>query len=107
MRDHKLCNKLVIEEIKNEQISKLSTLVPSVERPTKVATAPEKEAPIHRHGGRVVRQLIRYKHEVHVLVSNTDKDNPSAYNEAMDDPESEKWNNVLDQEIDSMRTNKV
>ena len=41
---------------------------------------------MQRRSRRIVRQHVRYEHEAHVLVSDTDKDDPLTFKEAMDDP---------------------
>ena len=60
------------------------------DKTTKETTIPEKEKPVQRCSGRIVRQLIHYEHEAHVLVSDTEKDDPLNFKEAMEDPNVDK-----------------
>ena len=68
---------------------------------------PGKETPVQRRSGRIVRQPIRYEHEAYVLVSDTEKENPLTFKEAMDDPKKEKWQEAMNQEMESMYSNSV
>ena len=54
-----------------------------------------------------MRQLVRYEHEAHVLVSDTDKDDPLTFKEAMEDPDIDKWQDAMNQEMESMYSNLV
>ena len=62
---------------------------------------------MQRRSGRIVRQPIRYEHEAHILVSDTEKDDPLTFKEAMEDPDVDKWQDAMNQEMESMYSNSV
>ena len=65
---------------------------------------PKIEAPIEpRRSGRIRNQIQRFEDEVLLL----DNDEPTTYKEAMMGPDSEKWQNAMKSEIESMYENQV
>lgn len=54
-----------------------------------------------------MRQLVCYKHKAHILVSDINKDNPLTFKEAMQDPDIDKWQDVMNQEMESIYSNSV
>ena len=57
--------------------------------------------------GRVSKQPIRYEHEVQMLVSDTNKYDPLTFKDAMNDFDKDKWQDAMNQEMESMYSNSV
>ena len=62
-----------------------------------------------RRSGRVVRLPSYYRHEeeVQFLVSVTNQDDPLTYRDAMDDADKDKWQDAMNQEMESIYSNFV
>ena len=53
-------------------------------QPEDIASSSQNNGELHR-SGRVGKQPARYEHEVQMLVSDTNKDDPLTYRDAMED----------------------
>lgn len=64
---------------------------------------------VSRCSGRVIRTPARYRQdsEANVVVVDTNDDDPSSYQHAMDDPDKDKWLEAMNQEMESMYSNTV
>lgn len=52
---------------------------------------------MQRRSGRIVRQPIHYEHKAHVLVSDTENDNPLNFKETTEDQYINKWQEAMNQ----------
>ena len=62
-----------------------------------------------RHSGRVIRLPACYREvgKAHVAVSDNSQDDPLTYKHAMEDSDKEKWQEAMNQEMESMYSNSV
>ena len=60
-----------------------------------------------RRSGRVSKQPTCYEHEVQIPVSDTNKGDPLTFKDAMNDSDKDKWQEAMNQEIESMYSNSV
>ena len=60
---------------------------------------------IPRRNGRIRKAPDRY--EANIVIPDTNDEDPSSYEEAMMDSDKEKWNEAMNQEIESMYSNSV
>ena len=79
MNNYKPQSTVVLEELTADKIPSQSSSSLNDKRQTEENTILEKETPVQRHSGRVVKKSVRYEHEAHVLVSDTDKDDPLTF----------------------------
>ena len=107
MTNFKLRSKVVLEELLSDQIRKSPSTTD--ERQSQETTVPIQNILVPRRSGRVVRPPSRYGHEgeVQLLVSDTNQDDPSTYHDAMDDFDKDKWQDAINQEMESMYSNSV
>ena len=107
MTNFKPRSKVVLEELRSDQIRKSpsTTDEQKVKRPLFLF----RNILVPRRSGRVVRLPSRYGHEgeVQFLVSITNQDDPLANHDAMDDSDKDKWQDTMNQEIESMYSNSV
>ena len=107
MTNFKPRSKVVLEELRSDQIRKSPSTID--ERQSQETTIPIQNILVLRPNGRVVRLPSRYGHEgeVQFLVSVTNQDDPLTYHDAMDDSDKDKWQDALNQEMESMYSNSV
>ena len=107
MTNFKPRSKVVLEELRSDQIRKSPSTTD--ERQSQETTIPIQNILVPRRSGRVVRLPSRYGHEgeVQFLVSVTNQDNPLTYRDAMDDSDKDKWQDAMNQEMESMYSNFV
>ena len=106
MTNYKPRSKVVLEEM----LAPASTFQPTrvVElREEEETTVPNQDAIVPRRSGREIRLPVRYRTEANVIVSDTNDDDPMSFREAMDDPDKEKWQEAMNQEMESMYSNSV
>ena len=98
-------SKVVLEELRSDQIRKSPSTTD--ERQRQEITIPIQNILVPRRSGRVVRQPSRYGHEgeVQFLVSVTNQDDPLRYCDAMEDSDKDKWQDAMNQEMESMYSN--
>ena len=90
---------------------------PSSSQPTRVVelreegetTVPSQEPSEPRRSGREIRLPVRYRreNEANIVVSDTSDDDPISFKEAMVNPDKEKWQEAMNQEMESMYSNSV
>ena len=107
MTNFKPHSKIILEELLSDQISKSPSTTD--ERQHQETTIPDQNIPVPRRSGRVVRPPTRYGHEgeAELLVSDTNQDDPLTYKHAMEDSDKEKWQEAMNQEMESMYSNSV
>ena len=107
MTNFKPRSKVVLEELRSDQIRKSPSTTD--ERQSQETTIPIQNILVPRRSGRVVRLPSRYGHEgeVQFLVSVTNQDDPLTYRDVMDDSDKDKWQDVMNQEIESMYSNSI
>ena len=105
MTNFKPHSKVVLEELRSDQIKKSPPTID--ERKSQETTIPIQNILVPRRSGRVVRLPSRYRHEgeVQFLVSLTNQDDPLTYCDAMDDSDKDKWQDSMNQEMESMYSN--
>ena len=107
MNNYKPHSKVVLEELTADKIPSLSSSSLNDKRKIEESIIPRKETSMQHYSGRNVRQPVRYEHEAHILVSNTDKDDPLTFKEEMEDLEREKSQEAMNQEMESIYSNYV
>ena len=102
MKNFKPCSKVILEELRTDQIRKSSSTTD--ERQSQETAIPIQNILVPRRSRRVVRLPSRYEHEgeVQFLVSFTNQDDPLTYRDAMDDSDKDKWQDSMNQEMESM-----
>ena len=107
MTNFKPRSKVVLEELRFGHIKKSPSTTD--ERQSQETIIPIQNILIPRRSGRVVRLPSRYEHEgeVQFLVSVTNQDDPLTYRDAMDDFDKDKWQDAMNQEMESMYSNSV
>ena len=97
MRNFKPRSKVILEELRSDQIRKSPSTTD--ERQSQETTIPIQNILVPRRSGRVVRLPSRYGHEgeVQFLVSVTNQD----------DSDMDKWQDAMNQEMESMYFNSV
>ena len=107
MTNFKPRSKVVLEELRSDQIRKLPSTTD--ERQSQETTIPIQNILVPLRSGRVVRLPSRYGHEgeVQFLVSVTNQDDPLTYRDAMDDSDKDKWQDAMNQEMESMYSNSI
>ena len=107
MKNFKPHSKVVLEELRSDQIRKSPSTTDK--RQSQETTIPIKNILVPRRSGRVVRLPSRYGHEgeVQFLVSVTNQDDPLTYCDAMDDSDKDKWQDAMNQEMESMYSNSI
>ena len=107
MTNFKPRNKVVLEELRSDQIRKSPST--TGERQSQETTIPIQNILVPRRSGRVVRLPSHYgpEGEVQFLVSVTNQDDPLTYRDAMDDYDKDKWQDAMNQEMESMYSNFV
>ena len=107
MKNFKSHSKVVLEELRSNQIRKSPSTTDK--RQSLETTIPIQNILVPRHSGRVVRLPSRYEHEgeVQFPVSVTNQDDPLTYPNAMDNSNKDKWQDVMNQEIESMYSKSV
>ena len=107
MTNFKPSSKVVLEELRSDHIRKSPSSTD--ERQSQETTIPIQNILVPRRSGRVVRLPSRYRHEgeVQFLVSVTNQDDPLTYRDAMDDSDKDKWQDAMNQEMESMYSNSV
>ena len=107
MTNFKLRNKVILEELRYDHIRKSPSTTD--ERQSQETTIPIQNILVPRRSGTVVRLPSRYGHEgeVKFLVSVTNQDDPFTYRDAMDDSDKDKWQDAMNQEMESMYFNSI
>ena len=107
MTNFKPHSKVVLEKLRFDQIRKSPST--TNERQSQETTIPIQNILVHRRSGRVVRLPSHYGHEgeVQLLVSVTNQDDPVTYRDVMDDSNKDKWQDSMNQEMESMYSNSV
>ena len=107
MTNFKPHSKAVLEELHYDQIRKSPSTTD--ERQSQEIIIPIQNILVPRCSGRVVRLPSHYKHEgeVQFLVSVTNQDDPLTYRDAMDDSDKDKWQDAMNQEMESMYFNSI
>ena len=107
MKNFKPRNKVVLEELRSGHIRKSPSTTD--ERQSKETAIPIQIILVPRRSERIVRLPSRYGHEgeVQFLVSVTYQDDPLTYRDAMDDSDKEKWQDSMNQEMESMYSNSI
>ena len=97
--------KAVLDELHSDQIRKSQSTTD--ERQSQETTIPIQNILVPRRSGRVVRLPSHYGHEgeVQFLVAFTNQDDPLTYRDAMDDSDKDKWQDAMNQEMESMYSN--
>ena len=105
MTNFKPRSKVVLEELRSDQIRKLPSTTD--ERQSQKTTIPIQNILVPRHSGRLVRLPSCYGHEgeVQFLVSVTNQGDPLTYHDAIDDSDKNKWQDAMNQEMESMYSN--
>ena len=100
-------SKVVLEELRFDQIKKSPSTTD--ERQSQETTIPIQNILVPRRNGRVVRLPSCHGHEgeVQFLVSVKNQDDPLTYRDAMDDYDKDKWQEAMNQEMESMYSNSV
>ena len=100
-------SKVVLEELRSDQIRKSPSTID--ERQSQETTILIQNILVPRRSGRVVRLPSCYGHEgkVQFLVSVSNQDDPLTYRDAMDDSDKDKWQDDMNQEMESMYSNSV
>ena len=101
-------SKVVLEELRGDMIAPQPTRVVEI-REEEETSRPSQNITLPRRSGRIVRQPIRYGHEgeTNVLVTDTDVDDPTPYNDTMKDIDKDKWLEAMNLEMESMYSNSV
>ena len=107
MTNFKPCSKVVLEELRSDQIRKSPSTTD--ERQSQETTIPIQNILVPQRSGRLVRLPSHYGHEgeVQFLVSVTNQVDPLTYRDAMDDSNKDKWQDAMNQEMESMYSNFV
>ena len=107
MADFKPQSKIVLEELKSDEISQQPTriVVPQSEE----TTSSSQNILPPRRSGRLVRLPSRYRQDGEAQVAITDDgiDDPLTYRCAMEDNDKEKWLEAMKLEMESMYSNSV
>ena len=106
MTNYKPRSKVVLEKMLAPAYTFQPTRVVEL-REEEETTVPNQDAIVPRRSGREIRLPVRYRTEANVIVSDTNDDDPMSFREAMDDPDKEKWQEAMNQEMESMYSNSV
>ena len=92
-------SKVVQEELHSDQIRKSPS----------TTNEQQSQETTTRRSGRVVRLPSPHEHEkeVQFLVLVTNQDDPLTYRDAMDDSDKDKWQDTMNQEMESMYSNSI
>ena len=107
MKNFNPCNKVVLEELRYDKIRKSPSTTD--ERKSQETTILIQNILVPRRSVRVVRLQSRYGHEgeVQFLELVTNQDDPLTYCDAKDDSNKDKWQDAMNQEMESMYSNSV
>ena len=105
VNNHKPRSKVVLEEMVSNEVAK-SPATTNEKRQEETASSSQNSRELHR-SGRVSKQPTHYEHEVQMLVSDTNKDDPLTFKDAMNDSDKDKWQDAMNQEMESMYSNSV
>ena len=102
MKNFKPRSKVVLEELRYDQIIKSPSTTD--ERQSQETSIPIQNILVPRRSGRVVRLPSRHGHEgeVQFVVPVSNQDDPLTYRDAMDDSDKDKWQDAMNQEMESM-----
>ena len=107
MTNFKPRSKVVLEELLSDQISPQPVIVTGMRN--KETTVSNQDTITPRRSGRVIRPPARYREngEANVVVTKSSDDDPLTYKHAMEDPDKEKWQEAMNQEMESMYSNLI
>ena len=105
VNNHKPRSKVVLEEMVSNEVAKSPATTNEKRQEETASSSQNSREP--RRSGRVSKQPTRYKHEVQILVSDTNKDDQLTFKGVMNDSDKDKWQDAMNQEMESMYSNSV